>query len=179
MHYGPQPGPMNRRQFILSTTGVVGASTVGAVAFTSASVTRDVSIGVEADNTAIIGLEPSVGTELNGDVLKINGTGTGLNPKGTFTFGDSSNPTSTYAFSITNNSGETRTLTFSFSLDSRSDNADVTFKIFDESGNKLGTVSDGGSLDITGLGSGSTVYVVFTADTDSTTDLSGSVTISA
>jgi hypothetical protein len=170
---------MNRRQFILSTTGVVGASTVGGVAFTSATVTRDVNIGVDADDAAIIGLNPGVGTELDGDVLKINGTSTALNPEGSFTFGDSNDPTNTYAFSITNNSGEQQTLTFTFSLDSRSDNADVTFDIFDDSGSSLGTVSDGGSLDITSLGGASTVYVVFTANTDSTTDLSGSVTISA
>ena len=63
---------MHRREFLLSATGIVGATTVGSIAYTSATVKRDVTSVVSEDANAVIGLSPgstSAVTKSNGKLV--------------------------------------------------------------------------------------------------------------
>lgn len=104
---------MERRNFLVSTVGLFGTAAVGSLAYNQATVNRDVSVQVNADDSADAQMQlqsgPAGGTEIKdaGNQLVLNGksasNGLLVTPDGTFTFGDASDPTNVYAFSVTNN----------------------------------------------------------------------------
>lgn len=172
---------MNRRT-ILTTIGGLGAVSTGAVAFTSASVSRTVTIGVTADSSAIVGLtagSTDAATEQSNGALVIdtsNGSND-LNVESTFIYGDSSDPTNAYLFSLTNNDTESR----NFSLSYVNGSGIVSFEVFDDTGTSEGVIDGSTTLDALTIASGSTRYFVMTVDTtgvsSSATDLGGSLDI--
>lgn len=176
---------MHRREYILASGAVLGASSIGAVAFTSATVQRDVTIGIAADNNAVIGLTSGdPGITVDGTTGKLNiqppssADADGLNPDASFTYGDTSSATSLYAFSIDNNDSGPHNYTVDLN------NYAVTMQVFDNTGSSVGTVnSTNGSVSTTGgVASGDSLYIVMTVDTptlDTSSQLNDMLTISA
>jgi hypothetical protein len=181
---------------------LVASSFVGAAAFTSATVTRDSTVGVSADTSALVGLEPgSVNgvSETSEGKLNVNlaGTATGLNIDSTFTYGDASSVSSSnaYAFKMTNGYDGKQTYTVEYKQDSStfSDSAGSTdnlkFEFYtgdstpltDSTGDNV-VITEGGNGQSFELTSGQTVYVVISVDTNglvSSDDLSGQIKITA
>jgi hypothetical protein len=179
---------------------LVASSFVGAAAFTSASVTRDSTVGVAADSSAIVGLNAgSVNgvSETSAGELQVDlaGTASGLNIESTFTYGDSSSVESgAYAFTMTNSYDGSQTYTVnylqggSFS-DSASSTSNLKFQFYTGNGAPLTDsssdnveITEGGSGQSFTLSSGQTVYVVISVDTTGLTssdDLSGDIEITA
>lgn len=180
---------MNRRSFIIGTGGAVTAGSIGSLAFTQASVERDLDVQVVSDSSADAALrfQASEGTTVTEDgQIVVNGVADGnnstdkyLTPDGEFTFGDDSAPATTPAFSMTNQLSESRSFDVSVSgLDAA--NTDISIAFYDDTGSELGTADK--SSDATGISvsSGQIVYAVVTITTGSDdSDLTGTVTISA
>lgn len=171
---------------------VVAAGAVGAASFTSATVDRQATIDVAADNNGVVGLSPTGDVSevtTSGDKLSIalNPGGTGLNPGGSFEYGDPADSSAAAAFNITNNADTTQDLTLSYTVtgtdSSPADN--VQFKLYDAATDPTlvtGTATENNDYTITGLGPGESRTVVIVVDTTgqtSTDDLSGTLTISA
>lgn len=170
---------------VVLTTTIFGAS-----AFTSAEVIRDSTIGVEADNNAIISLNPgtagdAASLDSNGE-LTIDaspGSSSGVNVGATFSYGDNASPTTDYAFSLTNSDSQERDFTVAYNnvVENQGQTDAVQYKIFDSSGTNVGTVTSADDVTFS-ASSGSTYYVVMELDTnglDSNADLSGDLSISA
>jgi len=169
---------MRRRGFVTGVAAFLGAGTVGSVAFSTATVERDVTVSVVNDDSgdAAIGLNPgTVGiSSVNGDGELVLDTSDedygGLNPNASFTYGDDADPKNNgHVFSVTNNDGESRDVTVSYA---DSANTAVSFTFGD------GSTVDGSTDQTFGLSSGDTVYAAMTVDTkaDSVTD--GTLTFS-
>ncbi|CQR52565.1 hypothetical protein [Haloferax massiliensis] len=180
-----------RRRTLIATVGAVVGTGLGAAAYTSATVTRSATIGVSADDAALVQLTPSADfsqiTKDGGGQLSINFSS--LNGGSEFVFGDTVNPNTTYAFSIT--PSEANDVTFSYSLGNGSDpaasNPNVHFEVFSwdnetSTATSQMTASEESSGTFTPT-AGTTYYVVLTIDTTnvdtSTSDLSGTLTITA
>lgn len=178
---------MERREFVLTGASIVGATSIGSAAFTTATVDRDVEINVVKDTEAAIQLVPG---ETNVVQLNDRGAlvidtdrdgGSGLNGNGSFTYGNATSTTSEatagsgeYAFSITNNgagtgrtdgtgtggSGAEGSFTISLS------GGPITLNLLVEKGGKTLTVGpDGGSKSGVSIDSGETVFADLTIDT--------------
>jgi hypothetical protein len=163
--------------------GVVASS-----AFTTMQLDRDASIDVVNDKNGIIALQAhpdsDVVTGTDTGALQIDfdqdNTGVGVNVNSTYTVGDNSTPTSTYAFNVTNQNTGALDLTINYTVTtSLTAGSNVTFHVYDDAGNQLGTVSPGNPLTET-LNPDETLYVVIEVEggTASTDDLSGTLTMS-
>lgn len=174
---------MQRRTVIASIGAILGTS-VGAAAYTNASVTRSTSFTVATDaSSALIGLNAGTanGVTDNGDKLDVSITD--LNTDGSFTFGDSSSLDTAHAFSIINNDSNTRSITVSY------DTAGVTFELFElgsngdwTGANSLGVVDS--TTDVTLSATASQEFrAVMTVDTtgvaSGATDLNGNLSFTA
>jgi hypothetical protein len=169
---------------------LVASSFVGAAAFTSATVERDVSVDVATDDNAIVKLSGGTAdaTTVTNDKLQIKPEGSqsspsfnGLNQDATFTYGDKSTASAaetSNAFTITNNDdiahsfgfSTTGPLEYTIAYDSDGTGTPDTKMTFDSSDSEK-------SVD---LQSGETAYVVVTVDTGTGTGTeSGTLTISA
>lgn len=182
---------MRQKIAIIAITVAVAAGMLGASAYTSGSVDRQSNVDVVTDGSGLIGLEDGT----SGDLVFVNDTGaleidftngsaSGVNTNATFNLGDTNDPTNASAFNITNNDAETRDISIDYTLDSADSDADgnLKFKIYDSAGNLKGEATEESSASVTGVSSGSTLYVVIVVDThglSSTDDLSGTLTISA
>jgi hypothetical protein len=170
---------MHRREFLLSATGIVGATTVGSLAYTSATVTRSVSASVSDDASAVIGLDPNAsvsGVTTNNGKLTID-VSSGLNQDGTFEYGDYSDPSSTHAFTITNNDTQEHDVTVGVNETQGSLNLQL-----DGPGGTVNEVTDSSSqtytlaatdtieaavrIDTSGVGSGGSVDATMTFDAE-------------
>lgn len=175
---------MKRREFLIGGASIVGATSVGAVAFTEASVTRDVTVDIVADDVGPILLAAgSTDTvTLNSGLLTVDtdtARADGLNGEGSFTYGDTSAASTTHAFSMTNNGGGSRDFTFGLANFA---NSGAKVSIYDSTDTKQGDVTQASDVSVTGVASGSTLYAVLIFDTaglDKTNDLNGDFTISA
>lgn len=163
---------------------IVATSFVGAAAFTTASAQRDVTVGIEADNTAIIGLQAgnADAAHLNNGQLVIepDKNANGLNQNARFTYGDNSSAKSSQAFNITNNDDVAHDFTLSYSQ-SQGSGTVAHVVAYDSNGDgtvdSTTTVTETSSATVT-LNSGETAYVVVTVNTDTgTTDISGTLSI--
>lgn len=167
-------------------------ATVGTAAFTTGSVSRSSNVNVVTDDKGLIAL--SDGT--SGGLVTQNSTGSlnidftaggagGANSDAHFELGNPSDPTNQSAFNISNLDAETHDLTVTYSgAGGTSDtDANIAFTVYDSTGTQVATVSEEStSATITGASSGATYYVVIVVDTyglDSTSDLSGTLEISA
>jgi hypothetical protein len=156
--------------------GTVMAST----AFTSATVTRSASVGVVNDTGGQIALtEGGAGGDAVGftnNELQVNLDS--VNVDSTYQYGaDGASASGDAAFVLTNNAASDKSVSLSMS----GTGGFVTFEVYDSGGTSLGTVSDSGGFSDT-MTSGSSWYVVVTADTTGTNSKStnsGTFTISA
>lgn len=171
---------MKRRNFILGSASLAGAATTGAIAFTSGTVERDVTINVANDSDGVVGLTPgdTEAATLNGDTLVIDtstNNSNGLNVDADFEYGDSTDAEDNNLFTLTNNADSEREFTVDYDQTEGGDGA-VTF-VFDNGED----VSDGTDADFT-LDSGESVYVTLSIDTDGLSDgddIGGTLTVSA
>lgn len=170
---------------VVMLVGTVIAST----AFTNATVERDANIDVVADDSAPISLaDGNTGNvvylasngELTVDFANPAGS-SGINPNATYELGDTSAPSTTYAFTVTNEDSQSHDLTFSYALDGGDPAGsveNVNFTVTDSGGNTV-TASETSTGTVT-LSSGETAYVVVTVNSTTLTsadDLSGTLTI--
>ncbi len=154
---------MHRREFVLGAAGIVGASTIGSVAYTSATVSRDANVNVESDSSAIIGLSPSssVTRTTNSGEFIIDTTdlsASGINGSGaTFEFGDTGTPSNDPAFEITNNGGSSKT----FNVNLKNFGTAGEFTLYWDSG----SVASNNNADLPSLSPGSSVQLAIEFDT--------------
>ncbi|MHC3439830.1 hypothetical protein ACYJ1Y_17505 [Natrialbaceae archaeon A-gly3] len=173
-----------QRRSVIATVGAVLGTSVGAAAYTSATVNRDASFTVATDATdALIGLNEGTtdGVDESGDSLEISIEN--LNTDGSFTFGDGSNVDTSYAFTITNNDSESRTIDVDY------DTAQVDFEIYEEGetdwtdATAVGTVNESNEPVSLSASTGQEFRVVLTVDTDgigsSDASLDGTLTFTA
>ncbi|WP_088901384.1 hypothetical protein [Halorubrum lacusprofundi] len=136
---------MNRRNSLIGSAGVLGASAVGSLAYTEATVQRNVDVRVEADDNAQAALRlqagPAGGSEVDQTTgqLVVTGEADGVHvtPDGEFIFGDDADPANVYAFSMTNNLAVYR----EFAVTTATDKTDTAVGIdfYDSAGNLLGS----------------------------------------
>lgn len=160
---------------MLSATGILGATTVGSIAYTSASVDRSVSANVKGDSNGIIELVANSSiegveqqdSELTIDVIE------GLNKNGTFEYGDYTTPSTTEAFSIKNADSESRAITVRASATS----GDLSIQLDDGSGSKK-EVTTSTPREYTSVAAGDTIFAAVKIDTpeSGTSDVEATMT---
>lgn len=192
---------MQRRTFIASIGAVLGTS-VGAAAYTNATVARNANINVVTDDSGLIGL----GDGTSGDLIDYNdqggltidltrGSAAGANAEAQFAFGDSENAATAYAFTVTNNDTAARDLTLDYLIDTDPDTTVdyLQFKVYNASdgspleedgttGEILSVATETSSYTISGAEAGTPYHVVLEIDTtglSDTADLSGDLEITA
>lgn len=168
---------MHRREYLLSGMGILGATTVGSLAYTTASVDRTVTANVADDASAIIGLEPGSvsGITTDGDgKLLVNPT-EDLNKSATFEYGDTSDPSATPAFTITNNDSVQQKIVIGLSNFASSGLFTLHLK---GPGGTEQTVSDNSTTVSYDVGSGETINAAITINTE-TNNISGQMNFSA
>lgn len=173
---------------------VVAISAVlGASAYTTGSIDRSSTVDVVTDTNGLIGLADgnsgdlvyTSGGKLTIDFSNADVSASGVNPDANFTLGNASAPTTTYAFTMTNQDSVAHDLTLSYTASDNSVTGDadnIKFLVYDSAGNSLGTASEETALDLTGTAAGATVYVVVVIDTNGLSDtnnLSGTLKVSA
>lgn len=168
---------MRRRSFVTGAAAFLGAGTVGSVAFSTATVERDVRVGVTNDTAAALGLEPGstdVAFEKTNGELAIdtsNGSYADLNPNSSFSFGTGSNIEADYVFSVTNNTGVQQSIQASYT-DSVSA-TEVSFDFYDGNNTFNATVDENNNGNFT-LTDAETLYAQLNvstgADGDSVTN---------
>lgn len=177
-----------KRRTLIATVGAVMGAGIGATAYTSATVNRSATIGVETDRSGLIQLTPSstfdqITEDGTTGALSINFSR--LNVNSEFTFGDATAPGTTNAFSLVQNESE-RDVTLEYQLDSdpSTEDTNLTFEVFTDDGagtvTSQGTADEGSPLTFTAT-SGTEYYVVLTINTagvDQSANLSGTLTIS-
>ena len=180
---------MNRRNFVIGAGGAITAGTVGSLAFTQATVERDLDVQVVTDDSADAALrfQSNDGTTITADgQLAINGISDHenggdafLTPNGEFTFGDVSSPSTSNAFTMTNQLTSERTFDISIS-NLESTDIDFVITFYDDSATELGQVNGETDLTDMALTSGETAYGVIEIHTGpDDSNVTGDVTISA
>lgn len=175
---------MNRRELLIGGAAITGATAVGAVAFTTATVDRDLSIEVTSDEQGIIGLTPGDVGAVNivDGILTIDMSTDltdGLNPDAEFYYGSSGEPTTTYAFSITNNDDEARDFTLSLGGFEFEPPAELQLLLYQDDDSLIGDLSPDTSQTTT-LAAGESAYVHIDVNTEGLgedEDMSGTLTI--
>ncbi|QLG63214.1 hypothetical protein [Halorarum salinum] len=170
---------------------VVTSGAFAASAYTSGSVDRAANVNVVNDDTGLIALQDGNSGDLvyqnSSGALEIdftNGSASGVNTAAHFELGDQANANESYAFNLTNLDAEGHDFTFEYSgTDSEDDDENLQFQVYDDTGVLQTTVSEeSGAVNLNGVASGDTYYVVIVVDTHgltSNSDLSGTLTISA
>lgn len=180
---------MKRRQF-LTSAAVLSTGSIGAAAYSTATVSRDVTIALDTDENAVIGLTPSADLQavsLTNGRLTIDtqtGSSSGLNTNASFSFGDSSSPSSTFAFKLTNNDSVSRQFTFELTGFGGvfGGNGQLTFDFYDSTGSSVASVTASGGTATTTLSANSDLFAIIDVDTtdlDPSTNPSGTLDISA
>lgn len=170
---------------------ILVAATLGASAFTSGTVTRTSNVNVVNDDTGLLAL--SDGT--SGGLVYQNASGAleidftkggagGVNAESHYELGNPSDAKNQSAFDITNLDAESHDITVKYTGAGAGDaDANIQFQVYDSTNTKVATVSEESTSDtITGAASGDTYYVVVVVDThgvSSSTDLSGTLEVSA
>jgi hypothetical protein len=166
---------MERREFLLSAGGIVGATAIGSVAYTQATVTRTVNAEIANDDSAIIQLlaggHQAIYNNTDGQlVIDTTNGAAGLNSDGEFTYGDSTDISNDYAFSVTNNDDQEHDLAVRLENMTLPGTSSFKIEFFNSSGTAQGSVLDGNPFSYTGWTSGDTLYAVVTITTDGTSD---------
>lgn len=170
---------------------VIASAAIGATAYTSGTVERQSNVNVVSDDQGLIALEDGT----SGNLVQQNSNGeltidftrnsaAGVNTASHYELGNPSDASNQSAFNITNLDAESHDLTVSYTGADQGDaDANIQFQIYDGSNTQVATVSEETtSATISGVGSGTTHYVVMVVDThgvSDTSDLSGTLTVSA
>jgi hypothetical protein len=179
---------MHRREFVLSATGILGATTVGSIAYTSATVNRGVTATVESDSAAIIklvaGNTNAVTTSNNQLQINPDSGNNGLNTDATFNYGASSTISNDNAFTITNKDDSAHSLKLKLNNMTEPGTSSFSIEIFSGDSTSLGTVDSGNDLTInsSNWGNGTTLYAQVTITTDDggdTSNISGDLVLTA
>ena len=181
----------NAKIGVLALVLVVVSASFAATAFTTGSVERQANVNVVNDDTGLIALQDGN----SGKLVFQNATGAleidftkggagGVNTAAHYELGDPTNANVTYAFNITNLDAESHDFTLDYSgSDSEDADANIEFQVYDSTGTLVATVDEEGtSASLTGVASGDVHYVVIVVDTHgltSSSDLSGTLTVSA
>ena len=187
---------MKAKLATLAIVVLVASATLGAMAYTTGSVSRSVSADVVTDDTGLISLQAGQNGlvyQKDSGALTVDftnkATAGGVNVDAKFEIGDTSNANTSYAFNMTNLDAESHDFTFDYSgtanatADAGADaDANIQFKVYDASGTEVDMASEEAATGLVPIGAGETRYVVVVVDThglDSTADLSGTLKISA
>jgi hypothetical protein len=169
---------------------IVAAATLGASAYTSASVERTSNVNVVNDDTGLLALEDGTSGPLvfqnSSGALEIDftkGGAGGVNVESHYELGNPDDPTNQTAFNLTNLDAESHDVTFSYTGANAGDaDENIQFQIYNSSGTPVATVSEEStSATLSGVSSAETHYVVLVVDTHgvgNTTDLSGTLEVS-
>ncbi|WP_254534839.1 hypothetical protein [Halomarina litorea] len=170
---------------------IIVAATLGASAYTSGTVERSSNVNVVNDDTGLLALAdgtsgPLVFQNASG-ALEIDftkGGAGGVNAESHYELGNPSDAINQSAFKISNLDAESHDITVSYTGAGAGDaDANIEFQIYDSSNTQVATISEESTSDtITGAAAGATYYVVIVVDTNgvtSSTDLSGTLTVSA
>ncbi|GAA0303928.1 hypothetical protein [Halarchaeum salinum] len=170
------------------------ATAFGASAFTSASVDVNSNMQVAADENALIGLQDQSSGDIvdtTGNRLVINtstGTAEGLNQNSTVEIGNYDNIQNGFAendsaFSITNNAGEERDFTLSYTGYSETNGVEnVNFTVVDKGTGIVDSANETNDATVNSVGTNSTRYVLVRINTtgiSSTGDLNGTLKVEA
>ena len=170
---------------------IIVAAALGASAYTSGTVERSSNVNVVSDDAGLIALEDGT----SGDLVYMKSSGElgidftqggagGVNPEARYELGNPSDATNQSAFNITNLDAESHDLTVSYTGAGAGDGSDnIQFQIYNSTGSQVALVSEEStSAKLSGVASGNTHYVVLVVDTHgvtNTTDLSGTLKVSA
>jgi hypothetical protein len=190
---------MNRRTYLGSLAALTGASSamLGTGAFSTASVSRGVSIAVSSDDEALLGLKPATPdgpVQIENGALTIDtttGTADGLNPDSVFTFGSwnktgSGMEVTHPAFQIINQSTVEQDIEFSYEWDSVAvGNSELRWYFTWKLGGTVYTdeivvseSEDQGTAFLTGIPAGVAIDIAFRVGSESIKDdLSGTITL--
>ncbi|NHN43320.1 hypothetical protein G9C85_17010 [Halorubellus sp. JP-L1] len=162
---------------MLSGVGIVGATTVGSIAYTNATVSRDITVDVDGDTSGIVGLNPQGVdgvTTTNGKLAIETPSSNALNRDATFEYGDTGTPSNTPAFNIVNNDDTGYKLDVSATTTS----TNGALKLYLEDPNGSTHTVDGGtqSFDSSVWSSGAIINAAVELDT---TDLTSTDTLEA
>lgn len=191
---------MKVRVLALVATVLLGATMIGASAFTTATLERDTTIDVVSDQNGIIGLVDGDSGNLvyeDGSTgeLKIDFTnacaGCGANVDSRYeigTTGWSSASSDEEAFNITNQDSVSHSITLNYTVSSGAGDAnsynETEFQVYDSTGSRVLTISEEDSGRSFTAGSGESYAVVVIIDTrhaniDQNDDLSGTLNVTA
>jgi hypothetical protein len=167
---------------LIASLLLVGTVSVGASAFTAATVERTASVDVVADNQGLLALidgnsgnlvSQDGSTEQLGIDLE-GGTAGGANPNATFELGNPAAPSTSNAFKIENKDAEQHQINVEYTGATTNGEDNLKFEIYDSTGTSVGTVTEEGTTASFTAPATETFYTVVTVDTgggSATTDL--------
>lgn len=172
---------------VLTSVVVFGSS-----AYTAATLDRSGNIDVVKDANGLIGLQPGSSNQVVNDAsgeLVIDfarDDGSGVNTNANFTVGNQSAPTSTYAFTVSNNAGKDHDFDLSYDGFNTSDSDDnLQFRIYDDAGAFQTELNQSTTSATVTIPQSKTYYVVIIVNTGDgvgvltpSADLSGTFTVS-
>lgn len=170
---------------------VVVAAALGASAYTSGTVERSSNVNVVNDDQGLLALSDGTSGDLvfqnDSGALEIDftkGGAGGVNVESHYELGNPSDPTNQTAFNISNLDAESHDITVEYTgAGATGGDENIQFQIYNSTGSQVALVSEETTSDtLTAVGSGETHYVVIVVDThgvDNSTDLSGTLKVSA
>ena len=177
---------------LMASLLLVGTVSIGASAFTAATVERSANVDVVADNNGLLALTDGdsgnlVSQDGSTEQLGIDlesGTAAGANPNATFELGNPAAPTTSNAFTIENQDAEQHQINVEYTGADTNSEDNLLFEIYDSTGTSVGTVTEEGTTASFTAPATDTFYTVVTVDTGggsaatdltSASDLSGTV----
>jgi len=177
---------------LMASLLLVGTVSIGASAFTAATVERSASVDVVADNEGLLALTDGNSGDLvfqDGSTEQLgidfaSGDAAGANPNATFELGNPADPTVSNAFTIENQDAEQHQINVAYTGATQNSEENLNFEIYDSTGTSVGTVTEEGTTASFTAPAAETFYTVVTVDTGggsaatdltSADDLSGTV----
>ena len=177
---------------LMASLLLVGTVSIGASAFTAATVERSASVDVVADNEGLLALTDGNSGDLvfqDGSTEQLgidfaSGDAAGANPNATFELGNPADPTVTNAFTSKTQDDEQHQRNVAYTGATQNSEENLKFEIYDSTGTSVGTVTEEGTTASFTAPAAETFYTVVTVDTGggsaatdltSADDLSGTV----
>ena len=179
---------------LMASLLLVGTVSIGASAFTAATVERSASVDIVADNEGLLALTDGNSGDLvfqDGSTEQLGidltkGSAQGANPNATFELGDPAAPTSSNAFTVENRDAEPHQINVEYTGADTNGEDNLKFDIYDNTGASVGTVTEEGTTASFTAPAAETFYTVVTIDTGggsagtdltSASDLSGTISL--
>ncbi len=170
---------------------LVATVSLGATAFTSATVDRQANVDVVADENGLLALTDGnsgnlVYQDASTEQLGIdftNGTADGANVNAAFELGNPAGPTASNAFQVENRDDEGHQINVAYTDATTNGEENLNVSIYDNAGAFLDSANEEGTTASFAAPADNTFYVVLTVDTGggaaadltSTSDLSGTI----